>query len=512
MPLKLESWMLLAFGLFTAFWGLDSFSIYILDEAKNAEAAREMWENASWFFPTFNGDPRYDKPPLHYFFFGIAYKLFGVNAFAARFFPALAGWACGLLIFFRVRERFGENEAGWAYVGLIASLQWGIQFRLAVPDPFLILFLTACLLELEAFFHEEQHARKHLRLGSVFLALAFLSKGPVALVLVAGTGLGYLLFQRQFQQTLWKRMLDPMSVLLFCGLALPWYFLVYYHYGGEWLSQFVFKHNISRFSQPMEGHGGPFYLPFLFALVGFFPASLFLFLPWRGRFRKFTSQPLLLISLLYIGITLCFFSLSSTKLPGYIAPTFPFMAVLFGWQVKGIKKLKGIFLLNLLIGIMLMAFPFMIFFSSDFQLLYLGEELSVSQFAILLAFVLGAFLWRQKPWQSFLSLALGYGVLRLLIFTELLPLLDEQNPVGLSMPFLENTEEVVYWKSFNPAFPFQLQKTIPAWVPNENIDAVIITDAKHLGSFPAPYQEIFRAKDPFENKETVLVRQTPVSQ
>ena len=508
--LQLESWFLLFFGLFTAFWGLDSFSIYILDEAKNAEAAREMWENASWFFPTFNGEPRYDKPPLHYFFFGIAYKLFGVNAFAARFFPALAGWVCGLLIFFRVRERIGEKEAGWAYVGLIASLQWGIQFRLAVPDPFLILFLTACLLEFEAFFHNEQHPKKHLRLASVFLALAFLSKGPVALVLVIGTCVLYFLLQNHASKMIWKRMLDPMSVLLFCGIALPWYFFVYYQYGGEWLSQFVFKHNISRFSQPMEGHGGPFYLPFLFALTGFFPASLVLFLPWRGRFRKLSSQPLLLISLIYIGITLCFFSLSSTKLPGYIAPAFPFMAVLLGWQAKGINRLKGIFPINLVIGILLMAFPFVIFFTSDLQLLYLGEELSVPLLSILLGFILGAFLWRQKPLQSFLSLALGYGVLKLLIFSEILPLLDQQNPVVLSMPFLENTQEVVYWGSFNPAFPFQLQKTIPAWVPDENSNAIIITDAKHLESFPAQFQEIFRAKDPFENKETVLIRQMPV--
>ncbi|WBL43574.1 glycosyltransferase family 39 protein [Algoriphagus halophytocola] len=508
--LKLESWFLLAFGLFTAFWGLDSFSIYILDEAKNAEAAREMWENASWFFPTFNGEPRYDKPPLHYFFFGIAYKVLGVNAFAARFFPALAGWVCGLLIFFRVRERFGEKEAGWAYVGLIASLQWGIQFRLAVPDPFLILFLTACILKLEAFFHDEQHPKKHLRLASVFLALAFLSKGPVALVLVAGTGLGYLLLQRKSPQSLWKRMLDPMSVLIFCGIALPWYFLVYYHYGGEWLSQFVFKHNISRFSQPMEGHGGPFYLPFLFALAGFFPASLLLFLPWKNRFRNLRSRPLLLISLIYIGITVCFFSISSTKLPGYIAPAFPFMAVLFGWQIKGINRLKGIFLTNLLIGIILVAFPFVIFFTSDLQLVYLGEELSVSHFALLLVFVLGAFLWRQKPGFSFLFLGVGFGLFKVMLISQVLPLLDQQNPVVLSMPFLEKTEEVVYWKSFNPAFPFHLQKTIPAWVPDENRDAIIITDAKHLESFPVPYQEIFRAKDTFENKETVLIRQMPV--
>lgn len=81
---------------------------------------------------------------------------------------------------FRVKERFGEKEAGWAYAGLIASLQWGMQFRMAVPDPFLILFLTACILELEAFFFKETLPKKQLLLAAIYLALAFLSKGPVA--------------------------------------------------------------------------------------------------------------------------------------------------------------------------------------------------------------------------------------------------------------------------------------------------------------------------------------------
>ena len=508
--LTIESWIILALGFCSAFWGLDTFSVYILDEAKNAEAAREMWENASWFFPTFNGEPRYDKPPLHYFFFGIAYKLFGVNAFAARFFPAIAGWLCSLLVFFRVRERFGEKEAGWAYAGLISSLQWGIQFRLAVPDPFLILFLTACILGLEAFFYHEEHPKKQLRLASIYLALAFLSKGPVALVLVVGTCAGYLLVQVHSRISLFKRMLDPISLLLFCGIALPWYFMVYYNFGGEWLSQFVLKHNISRFSEPMEGHGGPFYLPFLFAILGFFPASLLLLLPWRNRFRNVNSHPLLLISLVYIGVTLVFFSLSSTKLPGYIAPAFPFMAILLGWQVKGIKRLKGVFYVNLLIGFVLMVFPFVVFFTGRLQYAYLGEELSVTLFATLLIFVLGAYLWRHKPWSCFLSLAAGFAVFKVLLITQLLPMLDKQNPVNLSLPFLDNKEEVLYWKSFNPAFPFQLQKTIPPWVPNASSEAVIITDAKHLESFPAPFEEIFRAEDPFENKETILIRQMPV--
>ena len=77
------------------------------------------------------------------------------------------------------------------------------------------------------------------------------------------------------------------------------------------------------------------------------------------------------------------------------------------------------------------------------------------------------------------------------------------------MPFLENEKELFYWESFNPAFPFQLKKTISPWSSEQHAGVLIITDARYLASFPAPYEEIFRAKDTFENKETVLIRQLP---
>ncbi len=65
--------------------------IYILDEAKNAQCAREMLQKGDWIVPTFNNELRTDKPPLHYFFMMLAYKVFGINEFAARFFSVVMG-------------------------------------------------------------------------------------------------------------------------------------------------------------------------------------------------------------------------------------------------------------------------------------------------------------------------------------------------------------------------------------------------------------------------------------
>src|SRR5690606_32948357 len=82
--------ILLAAG-FLCFVNLGGHPIYILDEAKNAEAAREMFTHKNWIVPTFNGELRTDKPALHYWFMIIAYKLLGVSAFSARFFSAFFG-------------------------------------------------------------------------------------------------------------------------------------------------------------------------------------------------------------------------------------------------------------------------------------------------------------------------------------------------------------------------------------------------------------------------------------
>ena len=87
---------IVAFALFSAFSG--AYPLYILDEAKNSEAAREMLISGNFWEPTFNESLRTDKPPLHYFFMMLSYSLFGVGPFAARFFSAIAGAFTVLLI------------------------------------------------------------------------------------------------------------------------------------------------------------------------------------------------------------------------------------------------------------------------------------------------------------------------------------------------------------------------------------------------------------------------------
>ncbi len=117
--------------------------IYILDEAKNAECAREMLVNGDYIVPYFNGQLRTDKPPLHYFFMALSYQVFGVSAFSARFFSAVFG-ALTIAIVFAFCRRFFSIRVAWlSALALLVSLHFNFQMRLAVPDPYLIFFMTA---------------------------------------------------------------------------------------------------------------------------------------------------------------------------------------------------------------------------------------------------------------------------------------------------------------------------------------------------------------------------------
>ena len=91
MSQKSTLFFILALAVAVCFANIGGLEVYALDEAKNAEAAREMLESGDFIVPHFNYELRTDKPPLHYYFMAAGYKLFGVNAFGARFFSSIAG-------------------------------------------------------------------------------------------------------------------------------------------------------------------------------------------------------------------------------------------------------------------------------------------------------------------------------------------------------------------------------------------------------------------------------------
>lgn len=492
-------------------------SIYILDEAKNAGCAREMFERGDLLVPTFNQELRTDKPPLHYFFMMLSYSLFGVNAFAARFFSALFG-ALTILITYRFARKFaGPEIAFWAAMVLLASVHLSIQFHLAVPDPYLIFFLTAGLMS----FYAAVKEHKLLYLLFMYVAIGFgtLSKGPVAIGLPGLIFLIFLIFSRRFS---WKeiRALKPFwGAALVLAIALPWYILVHLKTNGAWTEGFFLKHNLGRFTDKMEGHGGIFLLTIVFVLIGLFPFSAFVVQAakqaWKNRKDDFTLFNLV------AGVTIvAFFSLSRTKLPNYTVPAYPFLAILLAQYLSMVRMNQP----KSNISLIILLFFSLILAPAIFLALKLDPALSHLNYIALYflpfpAIMLAAFfLWKKrKPEPALWLVAAGGMVTAIAFFTLAFPEIDRQNPVAKSRHLLEG-KEVRYFEKFNPAYGFALQQEIPPIQADEfqpffqqYPNGVIISTKKKLENLelPSNLEVRFSARDILETPTTVVITRKP---
>ena len=502
---------LLSFAIYSS--NIGGVSIYILDEAKNAGCAREMFDQGELIVPTFNDVLRTDKPPLHYFFMMLSYSLFGVNAFAARFFSALFGALTVLISFLFVRKYSDAIHAVWTAIVLLASVHLSIQFHLAVPDPYLIFFFTAGVMSFYASIKENK--LKYILPMYIAIGFGTLSKGPVAIGL---PGLIFLLFLIFSKRLKWKEIikLKPfLGAIIVLAIAVPWYILVHIKTNGAWTEGFFLKHNLGRFTDEMEGHGGIFLITIGFVLLGLFPFSVFMVQAakkaWKNRRDDFTLFNMI------AGLTVvAFFAVSRTKLLNYTVPSYPFLAIILAQYLQGIHssklKLKAGMIILLSVGILLI--PGLIvalnFDSALTDVKYIAWYFLPFPLIIIAVF----YFYRKGKEETSLSLVTAGGIITALIFFVFaFPVIDRQNPVAMSKDLLKE-KEVRFYKKFNPSYAFYLQKEIPPIDQdsfksffNENPDGVIISTKKNIEKIeiPTDLEISFSSRDIFESPTTVLI-------
>jgi 4-amino-4-deoxy-L-arabinose transferase-like glycosyltransferase len=322
-------------------------SLWDIDEGNNATAGREMYDSGNWVVPTFNGSLREDKPALLYWLQGGAYHFFGVNEFSARLPSALAALIAVLVVYELARGMAGARVGLLAGVILSSVVAFTAAGHFANPDA----LLTACLTFSLAHFWLDYRAgrRTWMVLGGVSSGLAVLAKGPVGLVLpLAVVGL-FLLWERRLGLLWDARLIGGGAV--FVLVAGPWYGWVTAETKGQWLYGFWLKHNQNRFLGTMEGHSGVIVVYYLLVLiVGLAPWVVFLGSATWESWRRLRSpeagpepepdepRPLSpsAVRFLYcwVGVFLVFFSLARTKLPNYILPLYPALAVLISWWLQ----------------------------------------------------------------------------------------------------------------------------------------------------------------------------------
>lgn len=514
-----EKYVLLIVGLILCTANIGGISIYILDEAKNAACAREMWEQNEWIVPTYNYNLRTDKPPLHYYFMGLAYQLLGVSPFAARLFSAVFGVLTTLIIYFYTKKHLNQKTAFLASLGLLSSIHFVLQFHLAVPDPYLIFFMTLSIL---AFFTGIQEKKSNqLYVGYAAVALAALAKGIVAIGLVGLIMLLYLIASRRltWQQLGQLRLLR--GGLLFLLIAVPWYVAVGYATEGEWLRGFFFEHNFERFSSEMEGHGGFFLLPLLFVIVGMLPFSIFLpqavVKAWQN-----SAQPMIRLSLIAAVVITGFFCFSATKLPNYTVPTYPFLAILLAYFTNEsilkdtLRSARWNLWIWLVLTLVLVIGGY--FAINETGTIAVGQAtplISLGLLPLLLGAILAVwFYYKNQSAAIIFSLAISAMLTTLSIWYVMFPKIDEGNSVQQGVAILEQQDHIAYFIRMNRAFPFNLQRAIPLLETpyevrdffNQYPDGYIITTERHLKELPVKLDTILLQKDLFENTTTAILK------
>ena len=296
------------------------------DEPRYAAVAREMYLSGDYITPRLLGENWFEKPVLMYWGAALGMAIFGIGETAARL-PSALGATLSVFITYWVGRRLFTRGIGLsAAVILATSIGFFGLARAASMDMPLTAALTtalACILVGQ----EAQGAarRRYFYAFYAALGLGVLAKGPVAIALPAIALAMFLIWRGP--QGGWKKW-HPEGILVAALVAGPWYVAVAMANGREFIDVFIIEHNLSRFTTDVYGHEQPFYFYVPVLLLMTFPWSFLLVPAMRRRFGR--NEQLILM---WAMAPFIFFSLSGSKLPAYVLPMVPPLALLCAREV-----------------------------------------------------------------------------------------------------------------------------------------------------------------------------------
>ncbi len=303
------------------------------DEGRYAEMAREMLVTGDWVTPRYNGYKYFEKPPLQVWATAAIFQVFGIGDWQARLWTALTGFLTILAIGF-TGTRIYNARAGWlAAVVLASSPMWVISGHFNSLDMGLSAFLVAalCSLLLAQTSHNKSSCRNWMWACWVFMALATLSKGVIGAAIPARVFVAYSISTWDWK--IWTRLRLFSGAIVFLLITAPWFILVAQR-NPEFLEFFFIHEHLQRFTQDAHSRTGPIYYFVPLLLIGIIPWVLqipgALVQAWQERRREFSSGWLLVC---WFVVIFAFFSMSRSKLPGYIIPIFPALALLIGHRL-----------------------------------------------------------------------------------------------------------------------------------------------------------------------------------
>jgi dolichol-phosphate mannosyltransferase len=298
-------------------------------EPRYAEIPRQMLLQGSFVVPVLHGEPYLDKPPLLYWLVMASYSLFGVSDRAARVVPGAAGILTVLVSYWWGRRVAGERAGLCGALVLCLSPGFVYRERMLTFDAVLCLCVVMGLAAAHAALAGPRLHRRRWLFSAVACGLGLLTKGPVALVLVAGPVMAYSYLDRRSVRPGWRAALVYLAGA--ATVALPWYAAIGWR-EPRFVGSFLWTHNVVRFVQPFD-HEEPFwfYLPGL--ALGLLPWALLV--PGMVRFLLRREDPsgrpaAMGFFLLASGWTVLFFSASGCKRAVYLLPAMPPLALALG--------------------------------------------------------------------------------------------------------------------------------------------------------------------------------------
>ncbi|MCL2877953.1 MAG: glycosyltransferase family 39 protein, partial [Acidobacteria bacterium] len=448
----------------TLFFRLGGLPLTGPDEPRYARVAEEMRAEGTWVTPILEEKPWLEKPPLYYWIARPFYSIFDSPEIAARAGTAICALVTAAAVYWAGCAIWTPLAGKISALILLTTLGLAGFGRSATTDmPF-----TCCLtiaLAILAVASEKEIGKKVLA-AYVFLGLAILGKGPVAVVLVVGAALIFwLLNERGGAIRRWR----PLSGLLItAATALPWFWLAFRENGYAFIATFFINHNLARYVTDIHHHAQPFYY--------YLPVLIALFFPWSGwlpvlapqsfrnslrRWREWRSGPLFVAC--WFLSPIFFFSLSGSKLSGYILPSLPPLALLLGSclakAIQGkreIPRLRAVIWMHLFLSFCIAAAA-PVFFNKD----YGGNwkvGLCISAAVLIPAIII--FFYGKKgniPAAVKTTVAQGailVGVVALFAFPVLGDYLSTRTVAQQAITLRESGEQIVFWRFFHHTFQY----------------------------------------------------------
>lgn len=482
--------ILLALAAAPYFIGLGTSSLWDSNEAFYAQTPREMIESGDYINPSFNYQPRFNKPPLSYWVVAVFYKLFGVSEQVERIPIAIAAVVIMATVFMLGRLLYSLEAGLLAAIALAATPRFLMFSRRIIIDVYLAMFMGLVLL----FFVLAQSSPRRRRLYLVLMyasaGLAVLTKGPVAVLLPGLAFFLYLALNRKL--SFLREMMLPAGAAIVCAIVLPWYAAVYSEHGWHYIQSFLLRDNLSRFTEPVWGprRGFFFYVP---VMIGdMFPWSLVLLLAlfgglWKvsGLSKKMSETvnpinqpegegarfPMLLP--IWIIVIVAFFSLSRSKEDLYILPVYAAAAAIIGnvlWRATHqTRRLIPRSLFNFTIAaigivVTIAGAAVVYLFTGSEQAYALKGAMAIGSVAIIGGIVVALSSVLRKEMLAIVGLGLTLIIINWVFVLRTLPDFERYKPVRSLCEIIasESSESAMagYYRIASPSMVFYLQRKI----------------------------------------------------